>query len=75
MKKPADELLRRVFVPIEYQTSFGSAFRTHDGTPYMRDGHTQVIRRARPKVKGKAARRADKRARRVARTSAAQKAA
>lgn len=51
---------RRVYVPIERR----GVFRTHDGVVYIRDARTSVIRRQIPKVRGKAARRADKRLRR-----------
>lgn len=48
--------------PIPGSTATG--FRTSDGQPYFRDSTTSVIRHVRPKVRGKAARRADKVARR-----------
>ena len=62
--KPEIDPLRRVFVPRETKTPLGTTvFRTLDGTVYARveDGS---IRRAHRKLRGKAARRADKRARR-----------
>lgn len=55
-----ESLLNRVFVPIERNGVFG----THDGMVYRRDRTSGAIRRAIPKVRGKAARRGDKRARR-----------
>lgn len=67
--KPVLDLLRRVFVPREFRIAEGgSVFRTIDGQTYRRlaDGS---IRRATPKVSGKAA----KRARRAARRSAGER--
>lgn len=65
----APNLLHRVFVPIERN----GVFRTiGGGTAYQRDRATGVIRRLDGKVRGKAARRAAKRQRRV---SACQRAA
>jgi len=61
-QQPAIDPLRCVFVPIERNGSF----RTMDGERYRRNPQTSVIRRATPKVRGKAARKADKRARRGA---------
>jgi hypothetical protein len=49
----------RVFVPIER----GGCFRTLDREVYQRDPDTQVIRRVRAKLRGKAAVKALKRAR------------
>lgn len=64
-ESPEIDPLRRVFVPRETRTANGTlVFRTiSDGMVYARlkDGS---IRRAIPKLRGKAARRADKRARR-----------
>ena len=60
-------MLWRVFIPREFQVAEGgSVFRTTDGETYRRlaDGS---IRRAKPKVSGKAA----KRARRAARAAEA----
>ena len=57
--KPMDPL-RRVFVPREDPMG---RFRTHDGEAYRRDS-AGTIRRASPKVRGKAARKAAKSARR-----------
>lgn len=65
-KQPPERIdpLRRVWIPIEKKRSDGVAvFQTHDRMRYERD-ITGAIRRAIPKVKGKAARRADKRGRR-----------
>jgi hypothetical protein len=53
--------LRRVFVPIEDKRGF---FRTHDYAVYQRNAESGVIRRAIPKQRGKAARRAERQARR-----------
>jgi hypothetical protein len=59
---------RSVFVPIEQRVQGydGTPLRTSDGCVYVRDATTQVIRRVLARVKGKSARRADKRARRTA---------
>lgn len=57
------DLLKRVFLPIEVR----GMLRTLDGTVYRRDAQTGVVRRAVPKKKGKAARRAERKARRAAR--------
>lgn len=62
---------RTVFIPTERR----GIFRTHDGETYRRDADTGVIRCAQPKVRGKAARRADKVARQKARIARAAKAA
>ena len=54
-QRPSIDPLRRVFVPIERKTANGTTvFRTTDGEVYMRhvDGS---IRRSRPKVNGKIA--------------------
>lgn len=62
--KPAIDLLRRVFIPIERRTPNGTiVFKTTDHQMYARldDGS---IRRADRKVRGKAARAAEKKARR-----------
>ena len=57
--------LRRVFIPIEKRTSNGTiVFRTTDKQMYVRLADDS-IRRATPKLRGKAARRADKLARRT----------
>lgn len=59
--------LKRIFVPIEKRTAAGTlVFRTSDKQVYARldDGS---IRRAEKKIKGKAARRADKFARHACR--------
>lgn len=63
---------RVVFIPNEQRVQGfnGTAFRTSDGEVYLRDAQTQVIRSLRPKVKGKAARRAEKYARRLTRSAA-----
>jgi hypothetical protein len=56
--KPTTDLLRRVFIPIERRTVKGTfVFKTMDGELYVRldDGS---IRRARPKINGKQARKA-----------------
>lgn len=55
--------LKRVFLPLE--TSQG-VIRTVDGRLYLR-GKNGSIKRARPKAKGKAARRAEREAKRLAR--------
>jgi len=67
-EKPAKtgqiDLLRRIFIPIERRTAEGTlVFKTSDKEMYARldDGS---IRRTTPKQRGKAARRADKAARR-----------
>ena len=62
--KPSIDPLRRVFVPIERVTPNGTTvFGTHDREVYVRleDGS---IRRARLKLRGKAARKAERRTRR-----------
>lgn len=60
--KPKIDPLHRVFV---YN---GSKFKTSDNTVYVRpQSHVDTIRRATPKVRGKAARAADKKARRATR--------
>lgn len=64
--------LRYIYVPLEDSQGF---FRTSDRTRYHRDPATGVIRRLVPKVRGKAARRAEKRARREARATAIARAA
>ena len=51
--------LKRVLVPIEHR----GQFQTHEGMPYRRLASGQIVRAIR-KVKGKAARRADKQQRR-----------
>lgn len=64
-ERPLDPLTR-VFKPIERRTTAGTmVFKTHDNLVYARlnDGS---MRRAIPKVRGKAARRADKKMRRHA---------
>lgn len=74
-EKPAADSDRRQFDPRVYfipreQRVPGTphtVFRTHDGDAYVRDGRSQVIRRAQPKVRGEAARRAERQARRTAR--------
>jgi hypothetical protein len=61
-EKPSLDLLRRVFVPIERRTVKGTlVFKTQDGDMYARlaDGS---IRRTHPKVNGKDARRARRKA-------------
>lgn len=60
--------LKRVFVPIENRSGF---FQTSDRCVYQRDQETGTIRRAIAKVRGKAARRADKRTRRAVRAAMA----
>ena len=65
VKKPEIDPLRRIFIPIEKRTTAGTfVFRTHDNLVYARleDGS---VRRAVKKVRGKAARRADKQMRRA----------
>lgn len=52
-----------MFVPRE----FNGAFMTLDKTEYRRDRTTGTIRRATPKLKGKARRRAERLARRLKR--------
>lgn len=52
---------RDAWIPAES----GGQFRTHDGERYARDPQTGVIRRLSTKVKGKAARRLEKLARRA----------
>ena len=54
--------LRRIFIPVE---DIHGVFRTHDGITYRRGRVSGVIRRTTPKVRGKAARRADKLERRL----------
>ena len=54
--------LRRVWVPIEDKNG---RFMTHDREVYVRDQTTGAIRRARPKLKGKAARRFERKLRRL----------
>ena len=62
-KAPLDPL-RRVWIPVEKRTTAGTlVFKTSDNTLYARL-ESGAIRRAHPKVKGKAARRADKERRR-----------
>lgn len=56
-QKPIDPL-HRVFV------HNGNQFRTHDGVYYQRGVSGDTIRRIHSKVRGKSARRADKKARR-----------
>jgi hypothetical protein len=51
------------YLPQENQLGF---MKTSDNMAYRRDQETQTIRRVTPKVRGKAARRADKQARRSA---------
>lgn len=64
-QKPTIDPLRRVFVPIEKRTAKGTiVFRTSDKTMYARLEEGGPIRRVVPKIRGKAARRADKLARR-----------
>ena len=64
---PSLDPLRRVFVPIERRTANGMlVFRTTDKRLYARLDNGS-IRRAIAKVRGKAARRADKQARRAPR--------
>jgi hypothetical protein len=58
--EPGLDPLKRVWIPIEKN----GRFQAHDGRVYQRDPRTHVIRRATPKVRGKAARRADTLARR-----------
>lgn len=63
--KPAMDLLRRVFIPQEIRVAEGgTVFRTLDGEIYRR-GTSGAIRRAKPKVNGKAAKRARQKARRA----------
>lgn len=65
--KPVMDLLRRVFIPRELRVAEGgSVFRTMDGQTDRRLPNGS-IRRAKPKVSGKAA----KRARRAARAAEA----
>jgi hypothetical protein len=53
-KRKAEDLLRRVFIPIEHKTSMGdTAFRTIDHEAYVRDGKTGAIRRLRTKINKK----------------------
>ncbi len=52
--------LRRVFVP---RPNAQGLFKTHDGTAYHEDGNG-TVRRLQPKVRGKAARKAERAARR-----------
>lgn len=68
----ADGRSHHVFVPRENALGF---FATHDGTVYRRDAVTGTIRRALPKPKGKAARKAAKAARRRHREATAADAA
>lgn len=64
-KESPSNLLRRVFVPIEKRMTNGAyMFQTTDKTVYVRAELGAPMRRAIPKLRGKAARRADKRARR-----------
>lgn len=60
---------RTVFVPVEHAVKgheqTHTALRTADGDIYIRHTKSGTIRRWQPKIRGKAARRADKRARRV----------
>ena len=64
--KPVRDLLRRVFIPREFAVAEGgSVFRTTDGQTYRRLPNG-AIRRAKPKVSGKAAKRARQRERRAA---------
>ena len=66
--KPPLDPLRRVFVPIEQKTPKGTiVFRTTDNLVYARAQEGGPMYRAIPKVRGKAARAADKRQRRMAR--------
>jgi hypothetical protein len=53
---------RHVFVPNE---NMHGMFATSDKEIYVRDAETGVIRSARPKLRGKAARRREKAARRL----------
>ena len=63
--KPDLDPLRRVFIPIERTTPNGTTvFKTTDNMLYLRHPLDDSIRRATPKVRGKAARRRDKVARR-----------
>jgi hypothetical protein len=56
---------RHAFIPNERRVDERhTAFRTHDQSIYVRHVESGVIRRAQPKTKGKAARRAEKLARR-----------
>ena len=65
-KEPIDPL-RRVFIPIEKRREDGTrVLWTSDKTKYVR-GTDGTIRRAAPKVRGKAARRAERLARRTSR--------
>lgn len=60
------DLLRRVFIPREFPVpEGGSVFRTTDGQTYRRLANGS-IRRAQPKVSGKAAKRARQRDRKAA---------
>lgn len=59
-QRAAEKAARTIWIP----TELNGLFRTHEGLPYHRDRHG-VMRRGIPKVRGKAARRADKRARRA----------
>lgn len=64
--KPALDPLRRVFIPREFPIAEGgTVLRTTDGETYRR-GTDGAIRRAKPKVSGKAAKRARIKARRAA---------
>lgn len=61
---------RMAFIPRERRVDEKhSAFRTHDGDVYVRTVESGVVRRPRPKAKGKTARRAEKQARRTAKRS------
>jgi hypothetical protein len=65
-RHPIDPL-RCVFVPKQGITADGRhVFATHDHMLYVRDSEYGPMRRAISKVKGKAARKADKKARRGA---------
>lgn len=60
--KPPIDPLRRVFVPIERRTPNGTlVFKTHDNQLYARM-HDGSIRRATPKLNGKDARKARRKA-------------
>ena len=62
IKGECERLVNRVWIPIERH----GLFSTHDGERYRRQPISGVITRVTPKVRGKAARRADKLARRKA---------
>ena len=68
VQPPQLDPLRRVFVPLERRTSAGTiVFRTTDKELYCRVDEGMPMQRVNKKIRGKAARRASKIARRMER--------